>query len=178
MPYLPKHRRDSSQLESTVSILDYETETVTYDENPTYEKVPLVEDLPEITSSSQPTSHFNIIDKPKETVLNFYDNPNVFVTASDMKDEEKLSLSTFKGLMKQANGFVVSNEDRKNVEYSTVMVTEEKPTFEDKESMLIANCNVDADCGINAVCFHVDRTQKFCKCLPHYKGNGMFCWMF
>ena len=172
--HFPKYKRDSNQLQNTDSYLDYETQTMAYDENLT----PLIEDLSEINSSPLSTPHFSIVDKPKETVLNFYENANMFATETEMKDQEKLPPNPLDGLIKQPNSIIESNDDRKEPEYPAVKITGEKPTFEDKESMLIADCNVDADCGINAVCFHIERTQKFCKCLPHYKGNGMFCWMF
>lgn len=73
---------------------------------------------------------------------------------------------------------VESNVDRREQEYPTIKIIEEKPTFEDKESRLIADCNVDADCNINAVCFFMEGTKRFYKCLSYYRGNGMFCWMF
>lgn len=172
----PKYKRDSDALEITDSILDYETQTIAYDQEREFKQMPLI--LPETSSSARPTSHSSIIPTirtRKKTMLNFYANTpfeNMFATEL----EEKQPAKSLNGLIKQANSMVESNDDRREQKYPTHKMTEEKLTFEDKESMLIADCNDDSDCGINAVCS--ERTPRFCKCLPHYRGNGMFCWMF
>ncbi|GBN24352.1 hypothetical protein AVEN_82369-1 [Araneus ventricosus] len=47
----------------------------------------------------------------------------------------------------------------------------------DKLAILIGKCDRDAECSLHAQC--VKRTRRrpgFCRCLPTFEGNGIFCW--
>ncbi|GBM93586.1 hypothetical protein AVEN_150851-1 [Araneus ventricosus] len=47
----------------------------------------------------------------------------------------------------------------------------------DKLAMLLSKCDKDSECSLKAVC--VKRRQGrpgFCRCLPDFEGNGIFCW--
>ncbi|GIY54288.1 uncharacterized protein CDAR_523201 [Caerostris darwini] len=43
-------------------------------------------------------------------------------------------------------------------------------------SMLIAECSKDSQCSLNAECVRRPEKAGFCRCLPKFEGNGIFCW--
>ncbi|GIY44564.1 uncharacterized protein CEXT_776031 [Caerostris extrusa] len=43
-------------------------------------------------------------------------------------------------------------------------------------SMLIAECSKDSQCSLNAECVRRPDKSGFCRCLPKFEGNGIFCW--
>ncbi|CAL1275509.1 unnamed protein product [Larinioides sclopetarius] len=47
----------------------------------------------------------------------------------------------------------------------------------DKLAMLLGKCEKDTECSMNAMCVK-KRPERpgFCRCLPKFEGNGIFCW--
>ncbi|KAF8773756.1 hypothetical protein HNY73_016388 [Argiope bruennichi] len=52
-----------------------------------------------------------------------------------------------------------------------------KFTFDDSESLIIADCKDNFDCNIHANCHRSENGINFCKCNAQYNGNGIFCWL-
>ncbi|KAF8789633.1 hypothetical protein HNY73_007559 [Argiope bruennichi] len=47
----------------------------------------------------------------------------------------------------------------------------------DKLAMLIGKCIRDSECSQNAMCVKMKKDKPgFCRCLPKFEGNGIFCW--
>ncbi|KAF8789635.1 hypothetical protein HNY73_007561 [Argiope bruennichi] len=65
---------------------------------------------------------------------------------------------------------------------ATMIDIEEEPTLppipeRDKLSMLLSQCDRDSECSMNAVCVRpMKKKPGFCRCLPKFEGNGIFCW--
>lgn len=80
--------------------------------------------------------------------------------------------------IQKANRLVETQEDDSP---SNEELLEEKDndryTFDEKESMLIADCTDNQDCNYHATCLKNADGKRFCKCVSHYKGNGIFCWL-
>nr|XP_042903075.1 uncharacterized protein LOC107455824 isoform X2 [Parasteatoda tepidariorum] len=50
-------------------------------------------------------------------------------------------------------------------------------TTSDKIAMLISKCDADFECSTYASCIKMTKTEPgFCRCLPRFEGNGIFCW--
>lgn len=143
-----------------------------------------VEYFSEIVTAQQSRTHFTTY-RPEETAMNFYKKfvPTQRATLVPdnllYQDVQTSKLPTLDGMIQQANSMLKTSFRQKEYDHSTMkVIPEERLTFEDKESMLISYCNDSDDCGINAVCYKEQNGKKFCKCKPHYKGNGFSCWMF
>ncbi|GBN01276.1 hypothetical protein AVEN_124566-1 [Araneus ventricosus] len=47
----------------------------------------------------------------------------------------------------------------------------------DKLAMLLSKCEKDSECSLKAVCVKRRPGRPgFCRCLPDFEGNGVFCW--
>ncbi|GFT72512.1 uncharacterized protein NPIL_274191 [Nephila pilipes] len=67
------------------------------------------------------------------------------------------------------------------IDKKLVAISLQKPKVEitetDLMSMLISECRRDSQCALNAACVKtVNKESGFCRCLPNYEGNGIFCW--
>lgn len=77
-----------------------------------------------------------------------------------------------------ANRLVETREnDKPSGEEHVEEKDDDRYTFDEKESMLIADCTEDQDCNNHAICLKNADGKRFCKCVSHYKGNGIFCWL-